>query len=54
VEDDFYIRGKSLKTSVLYFESNAQINTVRIIVIVIIPLLAFAAALVVYLKRRHL
>ena len=53
-EDDFYIRGKSLKTSVLYFESNAQINAVRIIVVIAVPLLAFVAALVVYLKRRHL
>ncbi len=53
-EDDFYIRGKSLQASVLYFESQAQVLFVIIFVTVIIPLLAFAAALVVYLKRRHL
>jgi len=54
VEDDFYIRGKSLKTSLLYFKSNAQVNVVVVIVVIVIPLLAFIAALVVYLKRRHL
>ena len=54
VEDDFYIRGKSLKTSVLYFESESQKKFLTILVSVIIPLIIFAAALVVYLKRRHL
>lgn len=53
-EDDFYIRGKSLQTSVLYFQTEAQVNFVVALVCVIIPLLAFIAALIVYLKRRHL
>jgi ABC-2 type transport system permease protein len=52
-EDDFYIRGKSLQTSSLYFNSTSQIRW-TIGIIVIIPLLAFGAALFVYLKRRHL
>ena len=54
IEDNFYIRGKSLQASVLYFQSNAQVSTVVVIVCIVLPLLAFAAALVVYLKRRHL
>jgi ABC-type uncharacterized transport system involved in gliding motility auxiliary subunit len=54
IEDNFYIRGKSLQSSVLYFQSNAQVTAVVVIVCIILPLLAFAAALVVYLKRRHL
>ena len=54
VEDDFYIRGKSLRSSMLYFESSAQQRFIMIIVCGFIPLLAFAAALVVYQKRKNL
>ncbi len=53
-EEDFYIRGKSLQTSVLYFKSLGQIWLVIILVCVVIPLAAFATGLVIFLRRRHL
>ncbi|MCK5128839.1 MAG: GldG family protein [Clostridiales bacterium] len=53
-EEEFYIRGKSLKTSVLYFKSSAQILTIVILVTVVIPLLAFAIGIFMFLRRRHL
>ncbi len=52
-EDNFYIRGKSLQTSSLYFKSSAQIWG-TIVIVILIPILAFVAAFVVYLRRRHL
>ncbi len=52
-EDNFYIRGKSLQTSRLYFKSESQI-WFTIGFVILLPILAFAAAIVVYLKRRHL
>lgn len=54
IEDDFYIRGKSVKASVLYFQTTAQILTVIVIVSVIIPLIAFIMGIAVFLRRRHL
>ncbi len=54
IEEDFYIRGKSLKTSVLYFQTSAQILTVIVIVCLVIPLAAFIAGIAVFLRRRHL
>jgi ABC-2 type transport system permease protein len=53
-EDDFYIRGKSLQTSSLYFQTYTQVIILIVLVTVVIPLLAFAAAIFVYVKRKHL
>jgi hypothetical protein len=52
-ENDFYIRGKSLKTSSLYIKNSAQLFTIILVVCGIIPLAAFVTGIVVFLRRRH-
>lgn len=53
-EDDFYIRGKSLRTSSLYIKSTAQLFAIILVVCVLIPLAAFITGIVIFLRRRHL
>ena len=48
------IRMRSLQVQQLSITTQAQFDTLWIIVLIVIPVLAFSAAVVVYLKRRHL
>lgn len=54
IEDDLYIRGKSLNSSILYIQTTGQKQAIILIVCVILPMLILAAGIVIYLKRRHL
>jgi len=53
-EDEIYIRSKSMQSAVLYIQTKAQLLTLTVLVCIVVPVLVFAAAVVVYLRRRHL
>lgn len=54
VENDIYIRGKSLNTSQLYIKSSAQQRSIMLIVCILLPILLFAIGVFVFMRRRHL
>ena len=53
-EDSIYIRAKSLSNPVLVFRSQAQLLSVLVISVLLVPVLMLVAGIMIYLRRKHL